>query len=133
LTGTPDAAFTETAAGVPRRGAPGDQRDLHDDPADDDCTDLRRCRKEGFGSPGADSFEQRLVERAQVEDALGRLPRKERTASVLRWGLDGGGTRTYEQVGALMGCQKSWARRLERQAARKLGEDPTLSGPETRY
>lgn len=58
--------------------------------------------------------------RAQVEDVLTTLTRRQKTVLRMRFGLDDGESKTLRQVGVTIGRSKSTAWREEKEALRKL-------------
>ncbi len=60
---------------------------------------------------------------AELGQALDRLGDVERQAVSLRFGLDGSGRRTYNDIGAVLDIAAENARRLVRRALRRLGDD----------
>jgi RNA polymerase sigma factor (sigma-70 family) len=70
----------------------------------------------------SDEFDTVLqtLKNACVLEAVSALPERERTALVLRYGLDGGDPRTLEEVGKLMSITRERVRQLERRALQSL-------------
>jgi len=56
----------------------------------------------------------------KLEGWLDKLKEKERLVITLRFGLDGNGTRTLEEVGALLNISRQGAQQVEAKALRKL-------------
>jgi RNA polymerase primary sigma factor len=70
--------------------------------------------------------------RRTIMHALQKLPERERTILILRYGLADDQHRTLEQVGAAFGITRERARQIEAEALRKL-RHPHLSRPLRRY
>ncbi len=69
-----------------------------------------------------DEFDKVLqtLKNACVCEAVKELPERERTALVLRYGLDGGDLRTLEEVAKMMSLTRERVRQLERRALQNL-------------
>jgi RNA polymerase primary sigma factor len=63
---------------------------------------------------GPDELAVEAVGREALEQVLAALPERQRQVLILRFGLDAGTPRTLEEVGAVMGIPREWARHLER-------------------
>ena len=60
------------------------------------------------------------VDHQLLREALARLPERERTIMVLRYGLGGGPEKTQKEVADLMGISKSYISRLEKRITARL-------------
>jgi RNA polymerase primary sigma factor len=77
--------------------------------------------------PNAESPLEAAIEklrRDQVRQALATLPRREREVIALRFGLDGHGPRTLEEVGHALGVTRERVRQIESLTLRKLERVP---------
>jgi RNA polymerase sigma factor (sigma-70 family) len=70
----------------------------------------------------------RVIERAQVAALVARLPKRLRTVVVLRYGLDGHGEATFEEIGRHLAVTRQRAHQLHGEALLRLG-DPARSWP----
>jgi len=70
------------------------------------------------------------LEARALGDLLRHLPERERTVLQLRYGLDGGGARTLDDVGAHFGVSRERVRQIEADALARLAEigDPAQFG-----
>lgn len=57
---------------------------------------------------------------ALLRGALDALEERERQVIELRFGLDGSGRRTFEEIGNLLQCTREWVRQVQERALRKL-------------
>lgn len=64
-------------------------------------------------------------ERAAVVKRLERLDERERMVVCLRFGLEGSGPMTLQEVGKRLGVTREWVRKIELRAVRKLDDRPT--------
>ena len=61
-----------------------------------------------------------LVDRQLLREALGRLPEREKSIMVLRFGLEGRREKTQKEVAELMGISQSYISRLEKRIMLRL-------------
>ncbi len=57
---------------------------------------------------------------ALLRGALNALEERERRVIELRFGLDGMGQRTFEEIGQVLKCTREWVRQVQERALRKL-------------
>ena len=60
------------------------------------------------------------VDHQLLREALSRLPERERTIMVLRYGLEGKQEKTQKEVADLMGISQSYISRLEKRITARL-------------
>ena len=65
------------------------------------------------------------VDHQLLREALDRLPQRERTIMVLRYGLEGSAEKTQKEVADLMGISQSYISRLEKRIMLRLRRDIT--------
>lgn len=75
-------------------------------------------------SPAVDETACTQLMQAAVHRLLDGLPARERRILILRHGLDGGGQRTLEEVGAVFGITRERARQVEKDALAALRSRP---------
>ena len=78
-----------------------------------------------FADGKAVNAEEEMIRREELDalrSAVEKLPARERSVMVGRYGLDGGKPRTLRQLGAEMGLTKERIRQIEMKTRRKLGE-----------
>jgi RNA polymerase sporulation-specific sigma factor len=63
------------------------------------------------------------VDRALLQEAVGRLSRRERTIITMRFGLDGKPERTQKEVADLLGISQSYISRLEKRIIARLKKE----------
>jgi len=70
--------------------------------------------------PSPEEMVSQEMRRERVKELLDVLTPRERKVLILRFGLDGGGSRTLEKVGEFFGVTRERARQIEAEALRKL-------------
>jgi len=70
-------------------------------------------------NPEAAAIEQDF--NAKIWAALDKLSEKQRQVIILRFGLDGKGVRTLEEISQIYGCTREWIRQIEDKALGILG------------
>jgi RNA polymerase primary sigma factor len=86
---------------------------------DDEESEFRRLiADEGAASP-YDRAAENLIKEA-LDRALRSLPQRERHVLELRYGLDGGYPRTYEEIGRALGLTRERIRQLENHSLKRL-------------
>ena len=91
---------------------------------------LRRQRAAALGHLGTDGDTvmrpmEDDVDHQLLREALARLPDRERTIMVLRYGLEGTPEKTQKEVAELMGISQSYISRLEKRITARLRREIT--------
>ena len=71
-------------------------------------------------SPSPFEFARRNEQRQRADDAIDRLPERERRIIALRYGLADGEEHSYEEIGKALGLSRERTRQLEKQARGRL-------------
>ena len=77
--------------------------------------DVLGTEPDAVSRPMEDDVDLRLL-----QEALGRLPEKEKTIVTLRYGIGGGGEKTQKEVADLLGISQSYISRLEKRIILRL-------------
>jgi len=85
---------------------------------DDDRTLLDRIPDEQEAAPDVTCADEDAL--ALLRGALNALEERERRVIELRFGLDGAGRRTFEEIAQVLQCTREWVRRVQENALKKL-------------